>query len=161
MRRIRVLICSIEEDMPEEMTELASFDLPATDVTALHPETALDELETTTHETGNAILRRVLQAQWDLIDARLTELHRQRFPAEQVTADGHAPITVASRIGTLELKRQVCSHADTQTHVMRWQCCVASASRHHSHARPARMGVFVAPGLALCRGRPPPWVADP
>ena len=80
MRRIRVLICSVDETTPDEMTELAAFDLPATDVTALRPETALDDLETTTQETGNAILRRVLQAQWETIDAQLTEEHRQRFP---------------------------------------------------------------------------------
>jgi hypothetical protein len=79
MRRIRVLICSVEEETPDEMTELACFDLPSADVTALQPETALDALETTTHETGNAILRRVLQAQWETIDTQLTEHHRQRF----------------------------------------------------------------------------------
>ena len=118
MRRIRVLICSVEEDISDEMTELACFDLPATDVTTLQPETALDELETTTLETGNAVLRRLVQSQWDTIDARLTELHRQRFSPELVTADGHETITVASRFGTLELKRQVCCHADTQTHLM-------------------------------------------
>ena len=56
MHRMRGLIGTIEEDMPDEMTELAYFDLPATDGTARAPETALDELETTIHETGNAIL---------------------------------------------------------------------------------------------------------
>ncbi len=79
MRRIRVLICSVDEAMPDEMTELAAFDLPATDLTGLQPETALDELETTTQETGNAIMRRVMQAQWETIDTQLTEHHRQRF----------------------------------------------------------------------------------
>ena len=79
MRRIRVLICSVDEATPDAMTELAAFDLPAPDVTALRPETALDDLETTTQATGNAILRRVLQAQWEPIDAQLTEQHRQRF----------------------------------------------------------------------------------
>ncbi len=80
MRRIRVLICSVDETTPDELTELAAFDLPTAEVTALRPETALDNLATTTHETGNAILRRVLQAQWETIDAQLTEDHRQRFP---------------------------------------------------------------------------------
>ena len=79
MRRIWVLICSVDEELPDEMTELAAFDLPTTDVSALRPETALDDLEITTQETGNAILRRVLQAQWETIDAQLTEDHRQRF----------------------------------------------------------------------------------
>ncbi len=79
MRRIRVLICSVDEATPDEMTELAAFDLPATDVTGLQPETALDDLETTTQAKGNAILRRMLQAQRETIDAQLTEDHRQRF----------------------------------------------------------------------------------
>ena len=35
-----------------------------------------------------------------------------------VHADGHEPITVASRFGTLSLSRQVCSHPAAQTHVM-------------------------------------------
>ena len=79
MSHIRVLICRVDDPASERMTELAVFDLPPSDVSALQPETALDELETTTHETGNAILRRTLQAQWDLIDAELTEQHRQAF----------------------------------------------------------------------------------
>ncbi len=79
MSHIRVLICRVDEPASEHMTELAAFDLPATDVSSLQPETALDDLETTTQETGNAILRCTLQAQWDLIDAELTERHRQSF----------------------------------------------------------------------------------
>ena len=79
MSHIRVLICRVDDPASEQMTELAAFDLPATDVSALQPETALDALEATTHETGNAILRRALQAQWDLIDAELTDQHRQAF----------------------------------------------------------------------------------
>ena len=79
MSHIRVLICPVDDPTSDQMTELAAFDLPATDVSALQQATALDELETTTHQTGNAILRRTLQAQWDLIDAQLTERHRQRF----------------------------------------------------------------------------------
>ncbi len=79
MSHIRVLICRVDDLTSDQMTELAAFDLPATDVSILQAETALDELETTTHETGNAILRRTLQAQWDLIDAALTEEHRRAF----------------------------------------------------------------------------------
>ncbi len=79
MSHIRVLICRVDDPASNQMTELAAFDLPATDVSALQPETALNNLETTTQETGNAILRRTLQAQWDLIDADLTDQHRQAF----------------------------------------------------------------------------------
>jgi hypothetical protein len=40
------------------------------------------------------------------------------FPPEHLLADGHAPITVASRFGSLMLSRQVLFHRDTQVHVM-------------------------------------------
>ncbi len=79
MSHIRVLICRVDDPASDQMTELAAFDLPPADVSELQPETALDDLETTTHETGNAILRRTFQAQWDLIDAELTDTHRQSF----------------------------------------------------------------------------------
>ena len=79
MSHIRVLICRVDDPASDQMTELAAFDLPSADAAALQPETALDDLETTTYETGNAILRRVLQAQWETIDTTLTEHHRQRF----------------------------------------------------------------------------------
>ena len=79
MRHIQVLVCEVDDATPDTMRELAAFDLPAMAIGTLQPETALDELESTTHETGNAILRRTLQAQWDLIDAELTDTHRQSF----------------------------------------------------------------------------------
>jgi len=79
MRRIRVVICEVDDQTPDTMTELAAFDLPTLESTTLAPETALDDLERTTYETGNAILRRTLQARWDLLDAALAEQYRQGF----------------------------------------------------------------------------------
>ena len=79
MHRIRVIICDVDDQTPDTMTELAAFDLPAPDLATLAPETALDDLEQTTYDTGNAILRRTLQACWDLVDAALAEQYRQRF----------------------------------------------------------------------------------
>jgi hypothetical protein len=70
MSHIRVLICRLDDPTSDQLTELAAFDRPAADVTALQPATALDDLETTTYTTGNAILRRVLQAQCELLDAQ-------------------------------------------------------------------------------------------
>jgi len=61
-RHIGVLIYSVNEQTPDEITELAAGDRLPADVAALQPETALDDLTTATHETGNTILRRVLQA---------------------------------------------------------------------------------------------------
>ena len=66
MSHIRVLICCVDDPTSDQMAELAAFDLPAADVMTLQPQTALDDLEITTHTTGNAILRRLFQAQWSL-----------------------------------------------------------------------------------------------
>ena len=74
-----MLVCRVDDPTSDQMTELAAFDLPAPDPTTLQPDTALDNLETVTHETGNAILRRVLQAQWETLDTALMEQYRQRF----------------------------------------------------------------------------------
>ena len=79
MSHIRILICRVDDPASNQMTELAAFDLPATDVTTLQPETALDDLETITYTTGNAILRRILQTQSETIDATLVAQHRQAF----------------------------------------------------------------------------------
>ncbi len=40
------------------------------------------------------------------------------FPPPAVVADGHDPITVASRFGTLHLNRQVLAHRDGRPHVL-------------------------------------------
>ena len=122
MSHIRVLICQVDEPSSDQMTELAAFDLPAPDIATLRPIIALDDLETVTHETGHAILRRVLQAQWDIIDAALVAQHRQDALPHSVIADGHEPVTVASRftqrVPALQLSGQVCQHTGLQTHAL-------------------------------------------
>src|SRR5512134_1784687 len=79
MRRIQVVIHEVDDASTEPPKQLASFDLPQADLASLRPETALDDLEATTHQVGNAILRRTLQAQWDVLDAALAEQYRTRL----------------------------------------------------------------------------------
>ncbi len=50
--------------------------------------------------------------------------------------DGHEPLTVASRFGTLTLSRQICSHPHTQTHVIPGNA-----------ALPAHHGIIITRGL--------------
>jgi hypothetical protein len=81
MRRIQVVIQEVDDATTDPPKQLATFSLPAADIASLRPETALDDLEATTQTTGNAILRRTLQAQWDVLDAALAEQYRTRlFP---------------------------------------------------------------------------------
>jgi len=118
MRHIRVLVCQVNDAIPDRMTELACFDLATTDIATLHPETALDTLEATTQEIGTTILRRLLHAQWDEIDAALVAQHCAQMAPAVVQHDGHETVTVASRFGLLHLGRQVCVDPPTQSHSM-------------------------------------------
>lgn len=79
MGQLRVIICQVDEQNDNEMTELFSFDLPAVDVSDLEPETALDELENDTHARGQAILRRLIETRWEEVDKTLVEEYRQSF----------------------------------------------------------------------------------
>ncbi len=80
MSRIRILVCRVDDENPDAMAELAHFDLPDVDVSALRAETALDDLEASTLDVGQAALRKVLQARWEEIDQKLAQEYRQSFP---------------------------------------------------------------------------------
>ena len=78
MSQIRILICRVDENNPDNMTEIASYDLPEMDT--LNPEIALDEAEAMLHKQGQSILQRALQAQFEEVDRDLAEAYRQDFP---------------------------------------------------------------------------------
>ena len=79
MSQIRILICRVDETNPENMTEIASYDLPKMDIQTLDPEMALDEAEAMLHKQGQSILQRALQAQFEEVDRDLVEVYRQDF----------------------------------------------------------------------------------
>ena len=116
MSHIRVLICQVDDE--EAMTEVAAHDLPAPACEGGEAGSTLDELERTTQRTGNAILREMMQAQWALLDQQLTDQYMAQAEPGRVQRDGLEPIRVASRLGRIQLSRQVCSQVDGQGHVM-------------------------------------------
>jgi hypothetical protein len=118
MSRICILICRRDEQHPDHLTQLAAFDLPASDLAALQAETTLDDLEASTQQVGHAFLRQALVAQWEALDALAVARYRAGFPAAATRLDGHAAVSVASRFGTLSLRRQQVFHTDTGTHVL-------------------------------------------
>ena len=77
MSQIRILICRVDENNPDNMTELASYDLAEMDT--LNPEVALDEAEAMLHKQGQTILQRALQAQFEEVDRDLVEAYRHDF----------------------------------------------------------------------------------
>ncbi len=81
MGRLRVVLWQVEDDETgEHATEVGRFEMPGTDLAAVEPGTALDMIEERTHQTGQAILRRVMQAQWEAADAAAVAAHRRLSP---------------------------------------------------------------------------------
>jgi len=79
MSQIRILICQVDENDSNNMTEIASYDLPEMEIQTFNPEVALDEAEATLHKQGQSILQRALQAQFEEVDRDLVEAYRQDF----------------------------------------------------------------------------------
>ena len=79
MSQIRILICRVDENDSNNMTEIASYDLPEMDIQTFNPEVALDEAEATLHKQGQSILQRALQAQFEEVERDLVEAYRQGF----------------------------------------------------------------------------------
>ncbi len=79
MSHIRVLICRVDE--AEQMTEVAAYDLAGGSEVRLEAAHALDDLEARTRRMGNAMLRQLLQARWELIDLLVAK--RQKVGGRQ------------------------------------------------------------------------------
>jgi len=79
MSHLRVLICRVDDENPDQMTELSRFDIPDVDPETISPDTTLDDLERSTRDVGYAVLRKLFQARWEALDERLAEAYRQRF----------------------------------------------------------------------------------
>jgi len=115
MNHIRVLICRVEDDN-DEMTELASVDLPP--VCAHRSAAPLDTLEVQVAIAGQRLMARLCELQWDAVDADAVARYGAAQTPGMVELDGAETLTVASRFGTLHLRRQVCAHRDGRPHVM-------------------------------------------
>jgi len=94
MSHLCVLICRVDDvDDDGQMAELACVDVPP--IAPGFRVTHLDRLEESVVQSGQQVL-----------------------PPGAVVADGYETLTVASRLGTLRLRRQVGVQTQTRTHVM-------------------------------------------
>ena len=80
MSHLRVLICRVDDEHPEQMTELQRLDLPAVDPQQLTPETAIDTLEAQSLATGQELIRRLLGQQWQELDQQLAAETKRLSP---------------------------------------------------------------------------------
>ena len=108
MSQLVMMIARIEDfDNPEQLTEIWRQAMPEVELTGLEPEQYLNGVEETVMEVGWQAMRQLLVEQWRLTDQLLVA----RFRQEQTGAtsgDGYDPLKVASRLGVVQLPRQVC-----------------------------------------------------
>jgi len=115
MSHLRVVICRVEDE-DEQMTELASVDLPP--MCARWSGAPLDTLEAQVATAGQRLLTRLCELQWDAVDAEAVARYAAAQAPGGVERDGAETLRVASRFGTLHLRRQVCAHHDGRPYVM-------------------------------------------
>ena len=115
MSRLCILICRIDEEdgSGQQLTELACVAVPTSQ--SGPPGKQVDRLEEAAAQVGQHLLGHLVELQWEELDAQAVARYRQGRP--EVVADGYQTLQVASRFGTLQLRRQVCAHPDG-THVL-------------------------------------------
>ena len=118
MSHLCVLICRVTDDDDDDgqMAELACVDVPS--IVPGFRVTHLDRLEESVVQSGQQVLRRLCELQWEEMDVAAVARYQRCQPPGAVVADGYETLTVASRLGTLRLRRQVCVQTQTRTHVM-------------------------------------------
>jgi hypothetical protein len=118
MSQLVVMIAKIDEiDNPEKMTELWRQAVSAPNLSEIQSEQYLDGMEKQVEEIGMSIMRHLFVEQWNLSDQMLVEQFQQKND-EPVIEDGFDDVKVASRVGIVRLRRQVCYLPVSQKHLM-------------------------------------------
>jgi hypothetical protein len=104
-------------DKPENMTEIWRQALPAIEVEKISGAVYLDGMENVVMEVGWEGMRHLLIEQWRLSDAALVKRFRQEQTGTTI-GDGYDGLKVASRLGVVQLPRQVCYLPGSPEHVL-------------------------------------------
>ena len=118
MSQLVMMIARIEDfDNPGELTEIWRGAMPTIELSGLEPEQYLDGVEEKVMEVGWAAMRQLLVEQWRLTDQQLVARFRQEQTGT-TSGDGYDPLKVVSRLGVVQLPRQVCYLPGTKCHVL-------------------------------------------
>lgn len=118
MSQLVMMIARIDEiDNPGQLTEIWRQGMPTAELTGLEPEQYLNGVEQTVLDVGWAAMRQLLVEQWRLTDQLLVARFRQE-QAGATSGDGYDPLKVASRLGVVQLPRQVCYLPEAKCHVL-------------------------------------------
>ncbi len=117
MSRVGLMVYRIDDSAQgEQLSELASFEMPEVGEIAWTPQTYLDNLEREVMVKGWEAMRALMVGQWQLTDEMMVSQYCEQAP--ETTRDGHDPLKVACRLGLIWLPRQECYDSSRQSHVM-------------------------------------------
>jgi len=118
MSQLVMMIARIDDfDNPGQLTEIWRRAMPVVELNGLEPEQYLNGVEETVMEVGWAAMRQMLVEQWRLTDQRLVARFRQE-QSGATSGDGYDRLKVASRLGVVELPRQVCYLPGSDQHTL-------------------------------------------
>jgi len=118
MSQLILMIAKIDDlDKPETLTELWRGDIPQVNLEDITPEHYLNGMENTVTEIGWEAMRHLMVEQWRLTDTMLVERFRQE-QAGVTLGDGYDLLKVASRLGIVQLPRQVCYLPEADHHIL-------------------------------------------
>jgi hypothetical protein len=118
MSQLILMIAKIDDlDKPEKLTEIWRQSMPTVTPEGIVGAQYLDGLESTVMEVGWEAMRKLMVEQWRLSDEVLVERFRQG-QAGATLDDGYDPLKVASRLGIVQLPRQVCYLPEAGHHIL-------------------------------------------
>jgi len=118
MSQLILMIAKIDElDNAETLTEVWRQSMPIARLSGITQAHYLNELESQVSEIGWEAMRQLMVEQWRLTDGLLVERFRQE-QAGGVVGDGYDLLKVASRLGIVQLPRQVCYLPGSERHTL-------------------------------------------
>jgi hypothetical protein len=118
MSQLVMMIARMDEfDNPGQLTEIWRQALPEVELRGLEPEQYLNGVEERVMEVGWQAMRQMLVEQGRLTDQQLVARFRQE-QAGATSGDGYDGLKVASRLGVVQLPRQVCYLPGAKCHVL-------------------------------------------
>jgi hypothetical protein len=106
MQRMEVMIRYVDDE--DQVLSESNMSFQTLDVDSISREERLDQLESDTLDKGHEIMRYVFLSQCQLVDHQFAEKRQHSDPDCIVQLDGNDPLKIASRLGILQLPRQVC-----------------------------------------------------
>jgi hypothetical protein len=118
MSQLILMVTRIDDlDNPDVLTEVWRQTMPVINLDEITPAHYLDRLENTVTAIGWNAMRALMVEQWRLTDQVLVSRFRQEHAGATV-GDGYDSLKVVSRLGVVQLPRQVCYLSGEEHHLL-------------------------------------------